>query len=141
MFGGILSIMENLKVKNAVICKQGKQSSNYKKFVEIVNSKKIKVIEVKKGEELNIEKGVKIQILWPKEKQIEENILNNNSVVAKLNYKNFSCIFTGDIEEIAEKQILQEYKGTNMLKSMVLKVRTSWIKNIKYRRIHRRSRT
>ena len=29
---------------------------------------------------------------------------------------------TGDIEEIAEKQILQEYKGTNILKSTILKI-------------------
>lgn len=68
--------------------------------------------------------------------QIQENILNNNSVVAKLNYKNFSILFTGDIEEIAEKQILEEYKNNlQVLKSTILKVRTSWLKNIKYKRI------
>lgn len=42
--------------------------------------------------------------------------------MAKLNYKNFSCVFTGDIEEIAEKQILSEYKNSNVLESKVLKV-------------------
>ena len=63
-----------------------------------------------------------MQILWPKEKQIQENILNNNSVVTKLKYKNFGVLFTGDIEEIAEKQILQEYKESNILKSNILKV-------------------
>lgn len=31
-------------------------------------------------------------------------------------------LFTGDIEEIAERQILQEYKKTNILKSDILKV-------------------
>lgn len=31
-------------------------------------------------------------------------------------------LFTGDIEEIAEKQILSEYKNSNVLKSEVLKV-------------------
>lgn len=65
---------------------------------------------------------MKIQILWPKTEQIGENILNNNSIVAKLNYKNFSMLFTGDIEEVAERQILKEYSGTNILKSTVLKV-------------------
>lgn len=43
--------------------------------------------------------------------------------MAKLLYKNFSCIFTGDIEEIAEKQILEEYKqDLKTLKSTILKV-------------------
>lgn len=31
-------------------------------------------------------------------------------------------LFTGDIEEIAEKQILEEYENTNTLKSSILKV-------------------
>ena len=32
---------------------------------------------------------------------ISENAINNNSLVCKLNYKKFSMLFTGDIEEIA----------------------------------------
>lgn len=31
-------------------------------------------------------------------------------------------LLTGDIEDVAEKQILKEYSGTNILKSTVLKV-------------------
>ncbi len=70
-----------------------------------------------------IEKDLTFQILWPKEKQIEENRINNNSIVAKLSYGNFSCIFTGDIEKIAERQMLEEYKkDLSILKSTVLKV-------------------
>ena len=65
---------------------------------------------------------MKIKILWPKQEQIQENVLNNNSIVAKLVYNNFSMLFTGDIEEIAEKQILEEYKNNNILKSNILKV-------------------
>ena len=49
--------------------------------------------------------------------------MNNNSIVCKLHYKSFSMLFTGDIEEIAEKQILQEYKSNlNILNSTILKV-------------------
>ena len=43
--------------------------------------------------------------------------------ICKLNYKNFSILFTGDIEEIAERKILQEYKNElSILNSKVLKV-------------------
>lgn len=77
---------------------------------------------LRSGDEIKIEKDFFFQILWPNEKQIQENILNNNSIVAKLNYKKFSMLFTGDIEEIAEKQILNEYKNSNILKSSILKV-------------------
>ena len=34
---------------------------------------------------------------------ISENAINNNSLVCKLKFKKFSMLFTGDIEEIAEK--------------------------------------
>lgn len=54
---------------------------------------------------------------------IYENAINNNSLVCKLKYKNFSMLFTGDIEEIAEKAILAKYsKNKNILKADVLKV-------------------
>ena len=115
--------MEEIKVKNVAICHQSKNSANYQKYKKIIKEKNIKDIVVKKGNEILIENNLKIKILWPKEKQISENILNNNSIVLKINYKNnFSMIFTGDIEKIAEKEIINEYKNSNLLKSDILKV-------------------
>ena len=46
-------------------------------------------------------------------------MLNNNSIVAKLNYKKIGILFTGDIEEIAEKQIIKKYGAK--LKANILK--------------------
>ena len=120
--GGILTILQNIKVEKVIICRQGENSENYEEFKNIVKEKKIKVIVVKKGDNISVEKNITLQILWPKEEQIQENILNNNSIVAKFNYNNFSMLLTGDIEEIAEKQILEEYKNSNILKSTILKV-------------------
>jgi len=40
--------MENIKVDKVVICKQGKESENFKRFKEIVKRKKIQVMVVKK---------------------------------------------------------------------------------------------
>lgn len=122
MWDGLLTVMEELKVGKVIICKQGKESENYEIFKKIVKDKKIKVVIVKKGDILEIDKNTKIQILWPKIEQIKENILNNNSIVAKFTYKNFSMVLTGDIEEIAERQILSEYRDLNILKANLLKV-------------------
>jgi len=114
--------MKELKVDKVIICKQEKDSENYQNFKRIVNEKKIKVIIVKCGDKLLIEKDLNFQILWPKIKYIQDNILNNNSIVAKLTYKNFSMLFTGDIEEVVERQIIKDYEKTNILKATVLKV-------------------
>ena len=122
--GGVLTVMEELKVCQVIISKQEENSENYKKFKEIVKEKKIKVKVVNKGDRLHIEKNIFIDILWPNnEKQICENITNNNSIVCKLHYKSFSMLFTGDIEEVAEKQILEEYKNKyKIFNSTVLKL-------------------
>ncbi|MBR2704215.1 MAG: DNA internalization-related competence protein ComEC/Rec2 [Clostridia bacterium] len=120
--GGILTVMEKIKVKNIIISKQGEDSENYRKFKNLVQSKKINVIVAKVRQRINIEKNLYFDFLWPSTKLIEENILNNNSIVCKLNYMNFSMLFTGDIEEIAEKQILDLYKNNKkILKSTCLK--------------------
>ena len=120
--GGILSILDKIKIEKIIISKQGENSDNYQEFLEKVKKEKIKVILVKKSDVLKIDKDVSIEILWPKEEQIVQNILNNNSIVAKLTYNKFSMLLTGDIEQIAEEEILREYKNTLKLKSTVLKV-------------------
>ena len=117
---GIFTVIENLKVKNIIISKQAKKSENYKKFKEIVANKKINIILVKAGDKIKIDKYIYFKILFPTEKLIMQNPLNNNSIVSQLNYKSFKMLFTGDIEEIAEKEILNLQK--DKLKSTILKV-------------------
>ena len=116
--------MEELKVGKIIISKQCEDSDNYKRFRQIVKDKKIKVQMVNKGDILNLEEDLFFYVLWPNnDKLISENVLNNNSMVFKMNYKNFSMIFTGDIEEVAERQILEEYKeNLKLFNSNILKV-------------------
>ncbi len=124
MFGGLLYIMQEIKVNNVIIGKQYEKCENYKKFIEIVKKKNIKVNVVEAGQKINIERNLFFDVLWPCiDNMISENAINNNSLVCKLKYKNFSMSFTGDIEEIAEKAILAKYsKNKNILKADVLKV-------------------
>ena len=116
--------MQEIKVNNVIIGKQYEKCENYKKFIEIVKKKNIKVNVVEAGQKINIERNLFFDVLWPCiDNMISENAINNNSLVCKLKYKNFSMLFTGDIEEIAEKAILAKYsKNKNILKADVLKV-------------------
>ena len=120
--GGILPVLEEFKIGQIFISKQEEKSENYETFLELVKQKNLKVLEVKAGDKIKIE-DVIFHILWPNEKQIEENRLNNNAIVMKLQYKSFSMLFTGDIEEVAEKKILSLYRDNlDSLKATVLKV-------------------
>lgn len=117
-------VMENIEVDKVLIAKQVESSTAYMEFISIVKSKKIKVKFVKAGDRINIEKNLYVDILWPKENEfINENAMNNNAIVFKLIYGNFSILFTGDIEKIAEEKILELYKNNlNILNATVLKV-------------------
>lgn len=120
---GLLYVMEKIKVKNVIIGKQFETCDNYEQFVRLVKENKIKVSIVEAEQKINIEKDLYFSILWPDSKnKIDENMLNNNSLVCKLLYKDFSMMFTGDIEEVAEKELLNKYKATSLLKATVLKI-------------------
>jgi len=59
-------------------------------------------------------------ILPPANPIIKESELNNNSIVIRLDFKDFSCLFTGDIEKEREGQLLNESR--NNLKVDILKI-------------------
>ena len=119
--GGLLTILEEIKVEKILIAKQEEQSENYKRFLNIVKEKNIPVIIGKEGDKINIEKDLYLDILFPESEQIEENMINNNSLVFNMHYNNFSMLFTGDIEEIAEKRII-EITNKSRLKADIIKV-------------------
>ena len=110
-----------MEVKEVLIGIQVEESDCLKSLIEIVNKKKIKLTILEADMKINIEENCFINVLWPiKENLIKQNPLNNNSLVFKFIYNNFSILFTGDIEEIAEKEIAQKYKQE--LKCNVLKI-------------------
>lgn len=124
MFGGLLHILQEIKVETVIIGKQYESSENYKEFQRIVNMKKVNAHVVEVGNKIQIENNLYFYVLWPTStNMISDNAINNNSLVCKLVYKNFSMLFTGDIEEIAEKAILSKYVNKQeVLNADILKV-------------------
>lgn len=118
--GGILTIMEKVKVKNIIISEQAEHSENYERFKKLMIHKKIRLIEVKKWDKIKIGRYSEFKILFPTSRLLSENPLNNNSIVAQFNYNNFKMLFTGDIEKLAEQQILKAEKAE--IRADILKV-------------------
>lgn len=122
MWVGLFKVVENLKIENIIISKQGEESDNFKKFINLIKDKNTNLIIVKKGDYIKIDQYSYFEILFPEENYIKDNILNNNSIVAKFVSENISMLFTGDIEEIAEKRLYELYKNTNKLEASIIKV-------------------
>lgn len=115
--------MKNMRVKNVIIGRQFEDSENLQEFTKIVKENNIKVTTVEAGDKINIENNLYFYVLWPSAKnEIKENSINNNALVCKLYYKDFTILFTGDIEEKVENVIYKMYKNSKVLKSDILKV-------------------
>lgn len=126
--GGIFKVIEKLKVKNIIIGIQPETTKNYVEFLKLTAKKNIRTIYVgvtsSCAQQIKIEQYLNLDVFWPSSlNAITDNSLNNNSIVCKLNYKNFSMLFTGDIEEVAENGILQQYNNyLQIFNSDILKI-------------------
>lgn len=120
----MLYVLKEIKVETVIVGKQYESCENYEEFQRIVNAKKINVHIVEAGNKIRIDNSLYFYVLWPTStNMISDNAINNNSLVCKLIYKNFSMLFTGDIEEVAEKAILSKYvNNQELLNADILKV-------------------
>ena len=117
---GFIAVLEKIKVKKVIISKQAELCNEYETIINIIKEKNIPVQIVKKGDKIQFDKFVYIHILYPTE-NLKFSDINNNSIVCKLIYGNFSMLFTGDIEKEAEEHILNLYKDTKIFKLTILK--------------------
>lgn len=104
---GLIYLVGKIKIKNAIVGIQAEKYPNFKEFEQKAKNEKINVIIAKRGDKISINKNIFFDVLWPsKDNLIMNNSINNNSLVCKLNYYNFTMFFTGDIEKVAEEAIL-----------------------------------
>ena len=116
-----LHVMKYIKVKNAIIAKQFKNSRMYSEFLEIANKKKINIIYVKENDHFKF-KDFRIDIYNPNDEAIMENVMNNNGILNMLRFSRINILCTGDLEKIAEDAIITRYSNSNVLKADILKV-------------------
>ena len=112
---GAIFLLKNMKVNNLIISIQPENSEFYEEIVSLCKQKNINIMYVKKGDKMKIA-NLNIEVLHPNNNFITENKLNNNALVCKIKYYNFKMLFTGDIEKIAEKQLLNEDLSADLLK-------------------------
>lgn len=116
-----LHVMKYIKVKNAIIAKQFKNSRMYSEFLEIANKKKINIIYVKENDYFKF-KDFRIDIYNPNDEAIMENVMNNNAILNMLRFGRINILCTGDLEKIAEDAIITRYSNSNVLRADILKV-------------------
>ena len=130
---GFKYLLENMKIKNVILSKQYESTSNFEEIMGLIAKKRVDIITVEAGDILQIDKFVKFKVYSPSTNLTDD--INDNSIVMKLEYNSFSCLFTGDISKKIEELLIKEY-GTD-LKSSILKVAHHRFKNIISKRIYK----
>jgi competence protein ComEC len=118
---GLLPVLKELKVDMVLDSGLTCDSSEYKEFISLILKKGIPYHKAKAGDNFIFSNNLEIFLLNPLYDSdfYEESDFNNASIVVKLFYKNADFLFTGDIEEAAEKKLLV---WQNILQSDILKV-------------------
>ena len=117
--GGALAVLDNFVVNAVYDNGQTTTTKMYRNYLKKIADKKINYLQLYDGMVLNLDDIVTLKIFSPNKTFDKKGDLNGNSIVAKLIYKDFSMLFTGDIESETEEELYKKH-GVE-IKSSVLK--------------------
>ncbi len=115
--GGLTSVIKNFAVERIYDSGRVHTTQTYENYLILINEKDIPFYTPRRGDEIKLGDLI-FEVLHP-EGNVEDYSLNNASIVLRLDYKQVSFLFTGDVEYEAEIEILATDKE---LQSQILKV-------------------
>ena len=118
---GLIEVLKRYDVGIIVMAGIVRDTEQYKEFAGLIKNKKIPTYIAYDGGIIDFDNNIDFNILYPLEdmsgKKLSDS--NNYSVVGKLIYKNFSALFTGDIEKSVENKLIKS--GVD-LKANIIKI-------------------
>ncbi|MFN2491348.1 MAG: ComEC/Rec2 family competence protein [Pyrinomonadaceae bacterium] len=107
---GLNDIARNFRVGAALVARTPATDFEFSKFSATCNSRGVPIYSIGAGDVLRFG-AAKVRVLWPPATAImEAPSQNNDSLVLLLQFGARRVLFTGDIEDTAEKEILTRYK-------------------------------
>jgi len=118
---GLVEILQRYKVKQVLEPGVSYNSSIYQEWLQLVKEKQITYNTARAGLESDLGRGIKIEVLNPPAKLFQgtSHDVDNNGAVIKLSWGEVSFLFTADIREEAEFELIGQRAS---LRSTVLKV-------------------
>jgi len=118
---GLVEVLQRYKVKQVLEPGVSYNSSIYREWCNFVEDKGIEYNIARAGQEIDLGSGIKMEVLNPPEGLFEgtSHDVDNNGAVLKLTWNKVSFLFTADIREDAEFELIGQRAN---LKSTVLKV-------------------
>jgi competence protein ComEC len=116
---GLETVFKETPVKLVGIPAGLDKAHEYNPIELLAQKQRIPVIPLHQGQVINLEKDVTASVLMPNDARYQTNNYNNHSLVLRIDYGNFSALFTGDIEEEAINNLLS---SNNLTHATVIKV-------------------
>lgn len=95
--GSMQYVVENMDIGSVYMPKVSATTNTYENLLTAISDKGLKIKSATAGMSIIDENGLTIDVVAPL--TIDEDNLNNCSIILKLTYKNNSFLFTGDAEE------------------------------------------
>jgi competence protein ComEC len=118
---GLVEVLQRYKVKQVLEPGVPYDSAIYQEWLRLIEDKGIEYNIARAGQEIDLGSGIKLEVLNPPEGLFEETShdVDNNGVVLRLTWGKVSFLFTADIREEAEFELIGQRAN---LRSTVLKV-------------------
>lgn len=114
--GGLAEVIRNFEIGKVYLPNKINNTQIFEELLNEIKNKGLKISEGKAGVKIIDSGELKFYIISPSK---EYTNTNNNSIVTKIIYKDFSTLITGDAEKEAESDMIEE--GYN-LKADILRV-------------------
>jgi beta-lactamase superfamily II metal-dependent hydrolase len=121
--GGLIDVIKNVDVEQMLDSGQVHTTQTFEDFLNAIDTKQIPLKSVREGDYILLDPTVKVEVLNPPASLPDgadnEAEFNDNSVVLKLTYGEFSALLTGDMQETNEARLVS--KNMTTLDAEVLK--------------------
>lgn len=114
--GGLPEVIRNFEIGKIYLPNKTNNTAIFEELLNEIKDNNLKISQGKTGVKIIDSGDLEFYMIGPSG---EYSNINNNSIVTKVIYKNFSALITGDAEEEAESHMIQE--GHN-LKANILRV-------------------
>ncbi len=106
--GAIPDILERYRIGAVVFTGLDHSNTPYRQMLDLLKEKQIPVIIADPAKDIDLGHGLMLDLLWPPPiyAGVERNDGNNTSIVLRLTYGEDSMLFTGDMEEKEEREVL-----------------------------------
>jgi len=114
---GLFDVLERYNVDEVLEPDFPPANESYQGLNQLLESKNITKKLADDNQDFEIEKDLKLDILWPDQEQESDlKEINEYSIVAKLSYKNIDFLLTGDAYQENEKKIIDQNLASEFLK-------------------------